>query len=108
MSLCFIRTDESHVSFKPAAGTAYPELSPCCCPKTTEQAAFSRLRRVAVCILEGPLLMLGVGMGKRGGGRVGLRASLDQYSTHIASGGGGCRKQHLKLREKDGAQGRTT
>ena len=46
--------------------------------------------------------------GKERGGRVGRRASLDQYSTHIASGGGGCRKQHLKLREKDGAQGRTT
>lgn len=42
------------------------------------------------------------------GGGVGRRASLDQYSTHIASGGGGCREQHLNLREKDGALGRTT
>jgi hypothetical protein len=42
------------------------------------------------------------------GRRVGRRASLDQYSTHIASAGGGWREQHLKLREKDGALGRTT
>jgi hypothetical protein len=63
---------------------------------------------VAVSILEGPLLMLGVGWG-RGGRRVRRRASLDQYSTHIASAGWGWwGEQHLKLREKDGALGRAT
>lgn len=61
---------------------------PPCCFQTTEQVSRRpRLLRVAVCILEGPLLMLGAGW-RRGGGRVGRGTPLDQYSTHTASAGG--------------------
>ena len=66
ISLCFIRADGPHVSFSPTAGTRYPECLPGCFLKKTEHVACSRLRRVAVCILEGPLLMLGVGWEREG------------------------------------------
>lgn len=66
MSLCFMRTDGPHVSCSPTAGTRYPECLPGCFLKKTEHVACSRLWRVAVCILEGPLLMLGVGWEREG------------------------------------------
>lgn len=66
ISSCFIRTDGPYVSFSPTAGTRYPECLPACFLKKTEHVACSRLRRVAVCILEGPLLMLGVGWEREG------------------------------------------
>ena len=63
---CCIRTYGPHVNCSLTPGTRYPECLPGCFLKKTEHVVCSCLRRVAVCILEGPLLMLGVGWEREG------------------------------------------